>query len=279
MVFSKVFCSTYAGPRVAAEQSSFIALNPVREAGSVLFAGSCAERAAIGGQVAAKLSLQHFASGAEESLRKASSRLLPTEICLAAIEAAFRTANSAVYEFGHKLSAGGRMAASLISVFVRDGVIAAGRVGRGVAYLARQGEVFPFFAAPKPVSEFAYVGSNSLVAVELASVPAQAGDVILIFSETGSGFSEEELGYSVSLLLPRFDQIDYNSEGGSAVPFRNPGAPAFDNSASERIAQQIFREKSPAFSAVLAIGPEVSFLGKELRAPADRESYERAPLE
>lgn len=263
MVFSKIYYNAFAGNRVKAEQSSFLAVNPNLELGSVLFVGSCAERAAIGGQVASKLALQHFLIGAQDSLKNSNSELSNIESSLSALEAAFRTANSAVYDFGHKLSAGGRMAASLVSVFIRGGLIAAGRVGHGVAYLSRKGEVFPFFS-PKPSDQdIIAIGSNSIVSVELASVPAEEGDVVLIFSEPIPAAEEQELGYSVSLLLPKFEQVEQLNPALSNSPIK--ASTKFDARSCERLTTQVFGEKSPAYSSILAFGPEVTFLGPENR--------------
>lgn len=276
MVFSKIYYSSFAGSRVKAEQSSFLSVNLKREPGSMLFAGSCAERAAIGGQVASKLALQHFLIGAEESLDFAATEIVDradsgsSEGSLAAIESGFRTANSAVYDFGHKLSAGGRMAASLISVFITSGLIAAGRVGKGVAYLSRRGEIFPFFSDRSTFQESPSIGSNSIVSVELASVPAEAGDIVIVFSDPIPAEEETEFGFSVSLLLPKFDQLDsaVNASLGSTSPNdasvqevkRSRVINPFDSISCERLSRQVFAEKIPAFGAILAIGPEVNFL-------------------
>ena len=260
MVFSKIYYNAFAGSRVKAEQSSFLSVNPTKMAGTALFVGTCAERAALGGQVASKLALQHFLNGAHDSLDEPSTNKSISDSSLAALEAAFRTANAAVYEFGHKLSAGGRMAASLISVFVRGDFIATGRVGKGVAYLARNGEVFPFFSKRLPDQEVITVGSNSIVSVELASVPAQAGDIVLVFSDPIPVEEESELGYMVSLLLPKFDQLD---EDGN-LNARGKGSGKLDGKACERLTQQLFGEKGPAFASIIALGPEVTFLEPQL---------------
>ena len=259
MVFSKIYLNAFAGSQVRAEQSSFLSVNPTRKAGSALFVGSCAERAAIGGQVASKLALQHFLSGAEESLAQSPGTAVVSDSTLSAMEAAFRTANTAVYEFGHKLSAGGRMAASVISVFIREGFISAGRVGKGVAYLARNGEVFPFFAQRPADQEAVTVGSNSIVSVELASVPAEAGDVVLVFSDPIPAGEESDLGYIVSLLLPKFDQLDDEIQAGSIVRISEK----MDAKACERLTQQVFGDKTPAFSSIMAFGPDTLFLDKQ----------------
>ena len=152
------------------------------------------------------------------------------------------------------------MAASVISVFIREGFISAGRVGKGVAYLARNGEVFPFFSQRPADQEAVTVGSNSIVSVELASVPAEAGDVVLVFSDPIPAGEESDLGYVVSLLLPKFDQLDEDISPGSAIK----ASEKIDGKACERLTQQIFGDKTPAFASIMAFGPDVIFLEPQL---------------
>ncbi len=176
------------------DTSSFVAINPKSSPGSLLVAGACAARGTIGSQVACRLSLEHFVEGALSYFSQTETSQtsngngyhINQESSLQALEAAFKQANNSVYSFGHKLAAGGRLAASLIGLVVEDKVTAAGRVGAGSAYLYRSGELFPFFEtsqAEKPESfEWTYVGTNSLVSVELASVPTLESDLLLVFS-------------------------------------------------------------------------------------------------
>lgn len=69
-------------------------------------------------------------------------------VSLELLEKAFKAADDSVYQFGHKLAAGGRLSTSLIGLVIEKNLIAAGRVGHGNAYLCREGEVFPFFLKP-----------------------------------------------------------------------------------------------------------------------------------
>jgi len=149
----------------------------------------------LGSQVACKLALEHFVTGVLDFFESCTStapdpRPGDSEISLEVLEAAFKSANASVYQFGHSLSAGGRMSASLLGIVIQDRTVAAARVGAGSAYLCRNGDLFPFFEPnisetepPPTASDDALVGAQSLVAVDLASVPIQAGDALLVFSE------------------------------------------------------------------------------------------------
>lgn len=228
------------------DTSSYVYLNPSSEPGSLVFAGSCAARASIGSQVACRLSLEHFVSGALESFLSEQEDLASDkEQGLFTLESAFRNANSSVYSFGHKLAAGGRMAASLLGFSISDGFAAAGRVGTGSAYLFRGGELFPYFEAKseeeqlKPNLE--YVGSHSLVSVEIASVPLEANDTIVLISRS----LPEESEASLKDLLSDLNSSDVD--------------PSFE------LASFMFDDaKDLAFLTVIKVGPEAFYLSKEM---------------
>lgn len=104
--------------------------------------------------------------------------------CAQVLEQAFRTANRVVYEFGHKLVAGGRLGASLVGVIVHEGAVSVGRVGEAEVFLVREGHLFPFFEndAPASAANGDLVGSRFLVSVELASVRLEPFDQLLTFA-------------------------------------------------------------------------------------------------
>lgn len=199
MTLMRVDCHVYRGPLASTEGSSFVALGATRVPGSLVVAASTAVRESIGGQVACRLSLEHFVSGALgyfDGVRD-DSQDIPRS--MPALELAFKNANDSVYAFGHKLAAGGRMAASLVGIVAADRSLAAGRVGLSGAYLFRRGEVFPFFERRTPDensrSQLATptVGSQSTVAVELASVPIESGDLVILLPHELSLVNEREL--------------------------------------------------------------------------------------
>lgn len=207
MSITRIDSDFYRGEGAQYETSSFCALNPNRCPGSFVAAGATAGRDSLGGQVACRLSLDHFVDGvlnyfegaiAVDGAEKGSD--ISTEV----LEIAFKEANSSVYNFGHSLAAGGRMAASLIGMVVENRVVAAGRVGFGSAYLIREGSAYPFFEPPSPEAikkgALSFVGSQSLVSVELASIPVEAGDILALFSTFLEKDEEQALGQSLSEL-------------------------------------------------------------------------------
>ena len=205
MSLTRIDCQFFQPEGTSSDESSFVAFNPSGMAGSLVIAAAHAARAGIGAQVACKLSLEHFTNGVLDYFG-GDAEGDDSEISLSVLESAFKKANTSVYNFGHKLAAGGRLAASLIGLVVEDNVIAAGRVGPSSAFLYRDGELFPFFDedAEENVSEDDYVGAKSLVTVELASVPVQASDYIFAFN----GFLNKAHEVKLEQFAAELDELD-----------------------------------------------------------------------
>ena len=242
-------CYFYRGQDATIDTSSFVALNPTRKPASVVIAGASAMKESLGSQVACRLALEHFVDGvleffdgAHDESKAAGNDDIP-EISLEVLEVAFKRANSSVYDFGHKLRAGGRMSASLLGLVIENNTIAAGRVGPGSAYLYRSGELFPFFEhnveVTDPANIESYVGANSVVPVELASVPIEESDRILVFSNYLSDEQERSLlGTVEQMELTSVDPCQY-------------------------VVDHIFDDTEElAFSMVGKIGPETIYLSK-----------------
>jgi hypothetical protein len=142
MLYTKIDCRYFSLPQSELKiPASFVTINPEAKPGSLVLAGSSAFSKSIGAQVACKLSLEHFIEGTLDFFKNPKeAEILPQQtLTQALLESAFRKANISVYEFGHKLSAGGRMAASLIGLVIKDNLVTAGRVGAWSAYLLRGG--------------------------------------------------------------------------------------------------------------------------------------------
>ena len=84
------------------------------------------------------------------------------------------------------------MSAALIALAIEDLVVAAGRVGEGSAYLFRGDDLYPFFEE-QDGSQIDYVGSQSLISVELACVPIKEADTIVVSSEALDVAQEQAL--------------------------------------------------------------------------------------
>lgn len=247
MSFTRIDSHFYRGDAASYDTSSFTALNPNQQPGSFVAAGAMAARESLGGQVACKLALEHFVDGVLGYFdgREPRSKREDGEISLEVLETAFRKANSSVYQFGHSLAAGGRMAASLIGLVIEHSTISVGRVGYGSAYLVRGGESFPFFEPPVmenlTKNRGAFIGSNSLVPVELASVPIEEGDSILVFSD----FLEVEKEQGLGMFLSDYDW--------------NEGQPCKD------LCQYLFPDMVDlSFAMIARVGPDTIYLSKVL---------------
>lgn len=189
MALTRIDCLVHRGAKNSVENSLYAVLNPTREPGSLVAAGAVAARDNLGGHVACKISLERFveamldgAADFSRNVPESASMTVIEDRCVAIIEDAFRRANNSVYEFGHKLAAGGRMAASLIGFYLKDRAVAVGRAGNASAYLLRGAEVCPFFTDSAATERSTgFVGENSVVTVELSSIAARAHDIIVVF--------------------------------------------------------------------------------------------------
>jgi hypothetical protein len=199
---TKIDCSIKEGSGLLAKGEHYTLFNPIKEPGCVVGIFSSPARETVSGNIASKLALDHFASAITDALVKPSAQDIEAKV-VASLEYAFKESNRNVYEFGHQLAAGGRMGASLMAVVVQRGIIAIGKTDSGSVYIIRNGEVVPFFiethrdAATSPN----YVGLNSLVNVEVSSLPLQSGDEIIAFSKTLTMEEEGKLVDTVQVAL------------------------------------------------------------------------------
>ncbi len=249
MTITRIDCQFFRDAELG-ERAHYVALNPSHQPGSLVFAGSYAARDGISSQVAGKLSLEHFVSAVLDFCSARLRNEVKGDMTLEVLEAAFRNANSSVYSFGHRLAAGGRMAASLMGLVIERRSVAAGRVGANSAYLFRGGELYPFFESKSFGSDEAslekLIGAHSIVSVELACVPIEEGDYILAFSETLD--SETELQLNTLL---------------SEAPLRSD-VPLADYY-MQRILSRLFPEAGALKFAMLAhVGPDSVYLNDPL---------------
>lgn len=263
MSLTRIDCHVYRGAQASTEGSSFAALNPARVPGSLVVAASTAIRESIGGQVACRLALEHFVDGVlnyfdDDAVNAGDANPDPNSTrSMRSLEIAFKNANSSVYNFGHKLAAGGRMGAALMGVVVVDRMLAAGRVGQSAAYLYRRGEVFPFFerrafaenappgsaASPQPIA--AAIGSQSTVAIELASVPIEEDDLLILLPRELTVDAESELADLCA------DEHDARLIGEHGVGF------------CRRLCQTLFSDSERlAFGFIAQFGPESIYLAR-----------------
>ena len=194
MAITRVDCNICPGSQDQGLHASYVAFNPRRAAGSMVVGWAGAGRSGLGGQVACKLALEQFTEGVleyfderDEVRALAVGDDIPSDGgSIAVLETSFGRANRTVYEFGHKLAAGGRMSAWMLGFVVEGSTVSAAKVGPGNVFLHRAGAIFPFFvenesdelaAARAPTN---CIGTNSLVSVELASVDIEANDKLVL---------------------------------------------------------------------------------------------------
>jgi hypothetical protein len=264
MSLTRLDCDIFRGRDVVADASSFVAVNPVAKPARLVFAGSTAVMQGLGSQVAYRLALEHFLRGVEAHYQAAPNRPAVStdeDAVVQVLEDAFRAANSSVYAFGHKLAAGGRMAASLLAFAIEAERFAAARVGLGSVYLFRDNQLFPFFSSegidrsvvgdveefPKDLSvqRQAFVGSNSIIDVEIASVTLGPGDIVCAFSRSLTALNETLLFQHLETLI---------QEGFPELQPRD---------LAERLCVEVFTEPDTlSFCCVAAVGPEVIYCAK-----------------
>lgn len=239
MALTRLDCDFYRGRRPSSDSSSFVVLNAGCRPGCLVAAGSAAVKASIGSQIACRLCLEHFVDGTLQYYERLGAEE-PAEATQAVLESAFKRANTAVYEFGHKLAAGGRLASAMIALVIEEGGVSAGRVGAMSAYLHRGVSLYPFFIEP-PAESGGFMGANSIVTIETASVDIEGGDTILLFSRVLDERQEQQLLDSLAQHAVRrgaFERV--------VVPRLFPDAEELE------------------FALFASIGPEAIYLSEEI---------------
>lgn len=265
MTLSRVDCDIFRGTEAVPDASAFVALNPVMRPAQIVFAGSTAAIPGVGAQVAYRLAIDYFVEGVIEYVTKAGSAATSVaddaESAVEVLEAAFRVANASVYGFGHKLAAAGRMAASLVAFTVDHNKFAAARVGQGSVYLFRNNQLFPFFSSEGvdrsvvgDIDEYStdsasqrqsFVGSHSIIDVEVASVTLRPGDYVVAFSRPLTTLNETLLFQHLEVIVQR------------GFPQSQPYGMA------EQMCLDVFTHADTlSFACMVGLGPEVIYCSR-----------------
>jgi len=264
MTLPRLDCDIFRGSQAVPDASAFVALNPVVKPAQMVFAGSTAAVQGVGSQVAYRLAIDYFV-GVLSHLVQIGQKPVQSdddeEPAVEALEAAFRLANSSVYGFGHKLAAGGRMAASLLAFIVDQHRFAAARVGQGSVYLFRNKQLFPFFGSDgidrsivgdipeyssDPASQKqAFIGSHSIIDVEVASVTLHPGDYLVAFSRPLTTLNETLLFQHLEVVV------------GEGFPEVQPYGMA------EQMCLDVFTQADTlSFGCMVGLGPEVIYCSR-----------------
>jgi hypothetical protein len=277
LVVSKLDSFFYRGGRAAREVSAYSAITPIasggkaalQSVGSAVFVGAAAAREGLGSQVAHRLALDYFLKGVIEASDDLASLRAAEEdgdVAVGLLHHAFRIANTSVYSFGHKLAAGGRLCASLLGVVVSEGRIAAGRTGIGSVYLFRKGTLLPFFESlgdgeaigdasevpdPALMRRLSYIGANSVVDVEVASVEGQPGDIVCAFSRPLTQLNE-------TLLVEALEAFEFDK-------LFDPKGPQSQRrmDVASLLCKEIFTEPDTlSYAALVRLGPAAIFCSR-----------------
>jgi len=159
-------------------------------------------------------------------------------------------ANQQVYQYGHRMAAGGQIAArGVVGVFDGDKMYL-GQVGSFGHYLWRNNALHPFYEPAKDEQEGVltrFIGANAKVLVDLASVNLKNGD--LVISTTLAAGAELEATIkellqeqkSVRVLSRRLANLGFAAKAGTAA-------------------------KAPGFAALIAVGETEPVVLEELDA-------------
>lgn len=197
MTISKIDCDIFRGEDANLNSSSYSVLNPGKTPGCMSFCGAYAVKESLGSKLACTLSIERF----NEAVTGFYQNRIVTksedeeQISQSVLELAFKQTNSAVYNFGHKLAAGGKMAASVMGAVLDNNSIAVGKIGAWSAYLVRDNFLYPFFetARVEESIERPFLGSQLGVNVQTTFVPIEPDDIFLAFSKKLSQKEEQNL--------------------------------------------------------------------------------------
>ena len=171
----------------------------------VLFSFIEGPRDALTSRIAVKLAMDAITTAAVElQCSEAQGRAARSKEL---IEAGFREANRAVYQYGAKMLSGGKVTATGIA-FAFDGrQISVGRTGVYEAFLWRNGRLIRFYencAGQRTVEARELlgrmIGAGKQILVDIASVKLEVGDIVVV---TTQGFSETLFSLISHLLQER----------------------------------------------------------------------------
>lgn len=235
MTLSKIDCDVFRGANTNLNSSSYSVLNPGMTPGCMSFCGAYAVKESLGSKLACTLSIERFNEAVTGFYTNKSIEKKEDEepISQSILELAFKQTNSAVYNFGHKLAAGGKMSASVMGAVLDNNSIAVGKIGGWSAYLVRDKFLYPFFESKNESTDKPFLGSQLGVNVQTTFVPIEEDDIFLAFSKTFSQKEEQNL-------------LDLVSELNTVVPSMARHITEFACNNSKEIAFSIYSKIGPA---------------------------------
>jgi hypothetical protein len=194
-------------PEGAGQNSTFCAFTTLNPR-VLTFAYSEAWSPTVSGRVGSRLAISEFGSNIWGIDKRFFSDLPKDEWSAAVGEHALLQANLSVYQLGAKLSAWGRVAASMLTLVIAGAYGTVSRTARGSAYLLRKGVIHPFFPLSLERGSGVALGVGQELIPEIVSVKLLKGDLlILCANDVSPGVSEALLENFKETLIdsPSFD--------------------------------------------------------------------------
>ena len=150
----------------------------------LFFAALFGTRENISSQIAVQMSIDAFIETALEVAEAPADPSLPVSSTI--VREAFKEANARVYQYAHRMGAGGTMGAVGAAACYAGGRFTMARVGSFGGYLVRQRDCMPLFERDEKQSTAGtltrFIGANAQVLVDLASLEVAAGDLVAFTS-------------------------------------------------------------------------------------------------
>ena len=143
--------------------------------------------ASLGSHIAVKMARDALV---EEALAAAERPPEAGGIALEVVRSVFREVNAKVYDYGHRMAAGGQVSAKALIASCDGQRVSIGQAGEYESFLRRGEKLMPFFdrSGAAEVKQQRggvlerFIGANSKILVDLASVAVREGDLIIVTS-------------------------------------------------------------------------------------------------
>ena len=184
-------CSVAHSPLVAPDQEPLPAVATVQASlgttlGVPVLCGVIeGVHASLGSHIAVKMARDALMGEAVDAVSRPADPA--TGVALEVIRGVFREVNAKVYDYGHRMAAGGQVSAKGL-IAVCDGErVSIGQAGEYESFLQRGGKIMPFFdrSGAAEIKKHGgvldrFIGANAKILVDLASVAVREGDFVIV---------------------------------------------------------------------------------------------------
>ncbi len=178
------FALSTAGP--AGGASCFVSLGTEcrGEPPPLFFAALYGTRQNISSQIAVQMSIDAFVERAQETAASPPDSSLPLASVI--VREAFKEANTRVYQYAHRMGAGGTMGAVGAAACYHSGRFTMARVGPFAGYFLRKKETTLLFEQSEKQSAAGtltrFIGANAQILVDMATLEISPGDLLAFTS-------------------------------------------------------------------------------------------------